>query len=80
MLADMSLALSNLKNIYNYRGRTISLTPDDLFSSYTKFISLLPLIALTWSFSLVILIFHTFSLKFQDVVQLGGYILSNLSN
>ena len=41
MLADISLALSNLKMVYNYRVRTIPLTPDDLFSRYTEFLPLL---------------------------------------
>ena len=32
MLVDISLALSNLKMVYNHREWTISLTPDDLLS------------------------------------------------
>ena len=48
MLTDISLALYNLKMVYNHRGRTISLTPDDLFSRHTDFLPLLSSNALTW--------------------------------
>ena len=53
MLADFSLALSNLKMVYNHRERTLSLTPDNLLSPYIEFFPLLSPNALTWSFSLI---------------------------
>ena len=60
MLADISLALSNLKMVYNHRRRMISLTPDDLFSRYTEFLPLLSPNTLIWSFILVTLFFPCF--------------------
>ena len=68
MLADISLALSNLQMVYNHRGRIISLTPGDLFSCYTEFLPLLSLNTLNWSFSLVPLFFHALPLELQEVV------------
>ena len=58
--------------IYNYRGRIISLTPDDLFSCYTEFMSLLSPNALNWSFSLVTLFFIALPLELQETVRLGS--------
>jgi len=58
MLADISLALSSLKMVSNHQGRTISLTPDDLFSHFAEFLPLLSPNAMTWSFSLVTLFFN----------------------
>ena len=63
MLANISLVLFNLKMIYNYGERTISLSTDDLFSRHTESFPLLPQNALTWSFSLVILFFHDLPLE-----------------
>ena len=62
-IVNISLALSNLKIVYNHRWRTISLTPDDLFSRYTDFLPLLSPNDLTWSFSLVTL-FLCFTSRF----------------
>ena len=52
------------------------LTPNDLFSRYTKFLPLLSPNTLIWLFNLVILFFN--ALTRQEVVRLGSYILSNL--
>ena len=41
ILADISLSMSNLKITNNLCDKTMSLTPDDLFSLYTEFIPLL---------------------------------------
>ena len=68
MLTDISLALYNLKMVYNHRGRTISLTPDDFFSRHTDFSPLLSSNALTWSFSLVILFVYALPLELQVAV------------
>ena len=57
----------------------MSLTPDDFFSCYTEFLHLLSPNALTWSFSLVTLFFHSLPLDLQEAVRFGGYILSYIS-
>ena len=79
MLANIYLALSNLKMVHNHRRRAISLIPNVLFSRYTKFLSLLSSNALTLSFILVTTFFYTLPLELQEVVRLGSYILSDLS-
>ena len=38
MRADIYLALSKLQIVLKNGGKTVSLTPDDLFSRYSKFI------------------------------------------
>ena len=63
MLTDIYLALSNLKMVYNHRGRTKLLTSDDLFSRYTEFLPLLSPNALTWPFSLVTLFSNALPLE-----------------
>ena len=72
MLTDISFALSNLQMVYNHRGREFLLVPDDLFSRYTEFLPLFSPNALTWSFSLVTLFFHTLYLELQEAVRRGG--------
>ena len=62
ILADISLALFSLTIISNHRGRTIYLTPDDLFFRYTNFPLLSPN-AKTWSINLVTLLFNTLPLE-----------------
>ena len=57
----------------------MSLTPDDLFNRYTKFLPLLSQNALTWSFTLVTLFFHALSLELHEAVRFGGYILPDRS-
>ena len=41
ILADIPIALSKLKMVNTVRGKHISLTPDDLFSNFTSFLTLL---------------------------------------
>ena len=79
MVADISLALFNPKMVYNHRGRTISFTPDDLSSRYTKFLLLLSPNASTWSLSLATSFFHASSFELQEAARLGGYVLPDLS-
>ena len=43
MLVNTSLALSSLKIVSQLKGRTISLTPDDLFSRFFEVLPLFPL-------------------------------------
>ena len=71
MLADISLTLSKLKMDYSVRGKNISLTPDDLFSNFTAFLSLIFLNAMSWSLCLVTLFFHAIPTELQEAVQFG---------
>ena len=49
---------------------------------YIRFIKFLPLLAqnaMTWSFSIITLFVNALPSKLQEDVQLGGYVLSDLS-
>ena len=78
MLVEISLALSKLKMVYTVRSKKIYLTPDDLFSNFTSFLTFLLPNAMTLSF-LFYIIFQALPAKLQEVVQLGGYIFSDIS-
>ena len=67
MLVDIYLVLYKLKIVYNYRRRKNSLIPDNLLRHFIEFIPLFSPNAMSWSLSLV------------TILQLVGYILSNLS-
>ena len=73
VLVDIPIALFSLKVVSNYKGRTIYFTPDDLFSRFTKFLSLLTLNAMTWLFSIVTLFLNSLPLEIYEVVQLEGF-------
>ena len=79
MLADISIALSNLKMTKNCRDKTMSLTSDDSFSRYTKFIPTISPNTFTWSFSLITLFFHDLPLELQEAVRSECYILPDIS-
>ena len=76
MLADIFLALFSFKIVSQLRRRTISLTLDDLFSCFVRFLPLFSPNTLTWSFSLVTLFFHALALELQKAVKLGGIFYS----
>ena len=75
----MTLHLSKLKIVYSILGKNIFLTPDDLFSHFTVFLSLLSPNAISWSFCLVTLFFQALPTELQDAVKLGGYIFLDIS-
>ena len=79
MLADISLTLTSLKTVSNYKGKVIVLMPDDLYSRYIEFLSLLAPDAITWSFPLVTLFFHALPSNLREAMQSGRYVLPNLS-
>ena len=79
MLADISLALSKLKMTYILHNKKISLTLDNLFSRFTEYLPLLSPNAMTWSFCLMILYFHTMPSELQEAVQLGEYVSPDIS-
>ena len=79
MLVDIYFALSSFKMVLHHKRRTISLTPDDLFSHFAEFLSLRSPNAMTWSLSLVALFFNILPQKLQEDVELGGCFLPNLS-
>ena len=66
--------------VSHHKEMTTSLTPDDLFSRFAEFIPLLSPNAMTWSFSLVTLLFGALPQEIQETVELGGYLLPDLSN
>ena len=55
------------------------LTPDDLYGRYIQCLPLLLSNAITWSFSLVMLFYHTLPLELQDAIIKDGCHLPNLS-
>ena len=78
ILSDVSLALSKLKRVYIVRGKKITLTPDDLFGSFTVFSPLLSSNAMSWYF-LVTLFSYATPLELQKTVKLGGYGFPDIS-
>lgn len=78
ILTDISFTLFSLKNNSNHKGRIISLTQNNLFSRFKE--NFPPPFSNAESFSLVKLFFNALSLDFQEVVKIGEYILSDLSN
>ena len=65
--------------ISNHKEKLVVLTPDDLYSRYIELLPLLAPNAMTWSFSLVTLLFHALPSELQEAVQSGGYVLPDLS-
>ena len=72
ILTDIPLVLSSLEIVSQLQRSTFSLTPNDLFSHFFKYLPLLSPNALTWSFSFVTLFFHALPPKLQDAIKLGG--------
>ena len=65
--------------VSNYKAKVIVLMPDDLYSRYIEFLSLLAPDAITWSFPLVTLFFHALPSNLREAMQSGRYVLPNLS-
>ena len=68
----------DLKLEFCFKGNVITLTPDDLYRRYIKYLLLFPSDGALWSFSLGTLFYHTLPLDLQDVTVKNRYQLPNL--
>lgn len=79
MTPDISIALSNLKPEFEFKGKLINLTPDDLYRRYIQLLPLLSSNVISKSFKLSTLFPTLFLLTCKILILKEGYILPTFS-